>query len=121
MNKIDILKELIKNSTNRWIKEDLENYVELIEESDPPIFLDDTFVRLDNCIDFIIKVEFDISGWALDEIPIYYCHCFCHNETGKYFNLNVVDIGHVVPSYINSSSNEQDANSIQEAIEKFVI
>ncbi|MNE80790.1 hypothetical protein D3C80_1773940 [compost metagenome] len=54
------------------------------------------------------------------EIPIFYSHCFVNQQTKEQFDLVVWDIGEVLPRYIDSKSNEQDARTIQEAVNNYV-
>ncbi|MGC6589083.1 hypothetical protein ACPV3A_29580 [Paenibacillus sp. Dod16] len=79
---------------------------------------DERFMRLHNCISYIEKERYNISGWMLFEIPVFYSHCFYNEQTQEAFDLAVWDIGEVIPRYLDSASNEQDAKTIQDAINK---
>lgn len=121
MEKIEIVNELLKNSTGskkRFLEEYLLNFYELEQEKYEDEE-DKSLVRLHNCISYIKEVDFDITGWELWEIPIFYSHCFLNKQTNEQFDLAVWDLGEVIPRYINDYSNEQDAKSIEEAIKKY--
>lgn len=117
MDKLSIAEELKMNSTNIYIKHFLDDYTYLLQLDKP--FIEEDYIRLDNCIEYISKSEFDIKGWLLWEIPIFYSHCFLYKDYSKAFDLAVWDIGEVIPRYLDDSACEQDAKSISEAIEKY--
>lgn len=119
MKKMQIANELLKNSTNIYIQSFIRKYIENIDVIENNKCEDKALIRLDNCVSYIKEVGFDISNWALVEIPIFYSHCFWNKETRKAFDLAVWDIGEVIPRYLDSEVNEQDAKTIQEAIEKY--
>ncbi|MFF5400386.1 hypothetical protein ACFY5J_23760 [Peribacillus butanolivorans] len=52
----------------------------------------------------------------LQEIPIFYCHCFWNEHSKKSFDLAVWNLGEVIPRYLDSEHNEKDAKTIQEVI-----
>ncbi|CAK7075558.1 hypothetical protein [Tissierella sp.] len=119
MNKIRITEELLMNSNNFSIKEKLEFYITILKEPDNVLFYDEEFIRLDNVVDYIKNEKFNILGWALFDIPVFYSHCFYNEYTKEAFDLAVCDIGEVIPRYLDSSYNEQDAKTIEEAIKKY--
>lgn len=121
MEKIQIAHELFNNTSNVYLKKFISEYIENIEEIESNKCVEKEFIRFDNCITYIKEVDFDIAGWMLFEIPIFYSYCFWNKITKKAFDLAVWDIGEVIPRYLDNCSNEQDANSIQEAIEKYDI
>lgn len=131
MDKLQIANELLKNTTNIYLKNQLENYIANmnlyiyghISEGDFEIL--DEGIALDMCITYIEKEKFDITDWQLFEIPIYYVplqyktHVFYNSKTKQMFDLAVFYDGEVIPRYIANGS-EKDATSIQEAIEKYM-
>lgn len=121
MEKMKIASELLTNSTNIYIKKFIDDYIKNIGKIENNKCEDESLVRFDNCISYIKEKEFDIIGWMLFEIPIFYSHCFWNMSKKKAFDLAVWDIGEVIPRYLDSNSNEQDANTIQDAIEKYDI
>lgn len=124
MNKLEIAHELLKNTTNIYLKKHIENYIANMDgyiaghvsEGDFEI-LDDG-IAFDICITYIEKEQFDIKDWQLFEIPIYYAHVFYNPKTKQMFDLAVFEDGETTPRYI-SKGNEEDAKSIPEAIEKY--
>lgn len=120
MNKLEIAQELLKNTTNIYLREFIRGYIEnmqTIENGQADV--DEPLIRFDNCISYIEKVQFDITEWGLWEIPIFYSHCFWNEKTKQFFDLAVWDIGEVIPRYLDSRACEEDAKSIPEAIEKY--
>ncbi|PGM79960.1 hypothetical protein CN957_15930 [Bacillus cereus] len=127
MEKIEIAKELLENSLNIYIKAKIEGYIshfEGIEDEDEVYFNekqfenDDFLIRFNNCITYIQEVGFDIKGWMLYEIPIYYAYCFYNKNTEQRFDLTVLNIGEVIPTYIDYSE-EKYTKTIEEAIKKY--
>ncbi|MCK9470701.1 MAG: hypothetical protein M0Q88_02980 [Bacilli bacterium] len=119
MKKKEIAEELLKNSNDYSIKEKLKFYIAILKETNEILFYDEEFIRLDNVVEYIKGVNFDITGWMLYDIPIFYSHCFWNKNTKKAFDLAVYDIGEVIPRYLNNDINEEDAENIQEAIKKY--
>lgn len=120
MNKLQIAHELLKNTTNIYLREFIRSYIEnmqTIENGQADV--DEPLIRFDNCISYIEKVQFDIMEWGLWEIPIFYSHCFWNEKAKQFFDLAVWDIGEVIPRYLDSRACEEDAKSIPEAIEKY--
>lgn len=124
MNKLEIAQELLKNTTNIYLKELIENYIANmngyidghVSDGDFEIF--DDGIALDMCITYIEKEKFDIKDWQLFEIPIYYAHVFYNPKTDQTFDIAAFEDGEVTPRYL-ANGNEEDAKSIQEAIEKY--
>ncbi|MFR9694800.1 hypothetical protein ACL02V_29245 [Bacillus mobilis] len=122
--KVEIAKELLENSLNIYIKDKIEKYIFHFEEIEVGAYFnkkdldDDSLIRFHNCITYIQETGFDIQGWMLYEIPIYYSHCFYHKTTEHRFDLMVLTIGEVIPAYIDYSE-EKDAKSIEEAIKNY--
>lgn len=119
--KVEIAKELLKNSPNIYIKYMIEEYIINFEKLKQGIHenKDDRLIRLHYCISYIKETDFDIRRWGIWEIPIFYAHIFQNENTNESFELAVWDIGKVMPRYIDEYSNEQDAKSIEEAIKKY--
>ncbi|MGE7609721.1 hypothetical protein ACQKML_24420 [Peribacillus frigoritolerans] len=120
MNKLKIAEELLNNTRNDYLKVLISNYMLNMEELENGYDGDKDLMRFHNCISYIEKENFDITGWMLHEIPIFYSHCFWHEQTNKSFDLAVWDLGEVIPRYLDSEINERDAKSIQEAIDNFI-
>lgn len=120
MDKLQIAKELLKNTRNQCTKF-LSIYIANIEsiEKNENDDIDKEFLRLDSCISYIQSVNFDITGFGLFDIPIYYAHVFNNKKTNQVFDLAVLGLTTVTPRYLDFSCCEQDAKSIQEAIEKY--
>lgn len=116
MDKIKIAETILENTTNVYMREFISDYINEIKTQ--PKHMDVTYARFDCCIDYIMESGFEIRGWGLWEIPIFYSHCFWNKQEKKAFDLAVWDIGKVIPRYIKNG-NEEDAASIQEAIEKY--
>lgn len=119
MGKMQIASELLKNSTNIYIQNLIDKYIENIHVIENNKCENEELIRFDNCISYIKKVGFDIIDWMLFEIPIFYSYCFWNKKTKKAFDLAVWNIGEVIPRYLDCGANEQDAKTIQEAIEKY--
>ncbi|AIE37083.1 hypothetical protein P9W99_04975 [Bacillus cereus] len=125
MEKLEIAKELLENSLNVYIKIKIEEYIFRFEGLESGVycnkqnFEDDSMIRFHNCITYIHETGFNIKGWMLYEIPIYYSHCFYNESIGKRFDLMVLNIGEVMPAYLDYSE-EKAAETIEEAIEKYI-
>ncbi|MCU6603821.1 hypothetical protein OCO53_25610 [Peribacillus frigoritolerans] len=120
MNKLEIANELLKNTRNEYLKVFISNYILMMEELENGYDGDNDLIRFHNCVSYIEKENFDIKGWMLFEIPIFYCHCFWNTQTKKSFDLKVWDIGNVIPQYLDSEIHERPAKTIQEAINNYV-
>jgi hypothetical protein len=116
MSKLEIAQELFKNTTNIYLKKLIENYI--ANNGSICNAHMDYFIRLDLCIAYIEKEKFDITGWQLFDIHIEYAHVFYNLKTEQMFELTAFEDGEVTPCYL-SNGNEEDATSIQEAIEKY--
>lgn len=117
--KIEIAKELLKNSKNIYISVLIKEYIENISLIENNQCRKKEVLRLDTCISYIQKVKFDITGWQLNEVPIFYAYCFLNEKTKEYFDLAALDRDKVCPMYLDENSNEKVANSIKEAIVKY--
>lgn len=122
--KIEIAKELYENTEVFRLKDLIDDYIinrnRYIETqiSKGNRKKHEQLITLDQCIHYINKEKFDIRGWQLLEIFKDYSYAFYNFRTGKKFELTVSENGNVIPRYI-SKGNEEDAKSIQEAIEKY--
>lgn len=125
MEKLEIAKELLENSLNTYIKKKIEEYIFHFEELESGVYCnksnreDDSLIRFHNCTTYIHETGFNIKGWMLYEIPIYYSHCFYNESIEKRFDLMVLHIGEVIPGYIDDYSVEKAAETIEEAIKKY--
>lgn len=125
MEKLEIAKELLENSLNVYIKIKIEEYIFHFEGLESGVYYnkknceDDSLIRFHNCITYIHETGFNIKGWTLYEIPIYYSHCFYNESMGKRFDLMVLNIGEVIPAYLDYSE-EKAAETIEEAIKKYI-
>lgn len=113
-DKLQVAYELLKNTTNIYLKSEIENYIKAVELN--RLTENNT---LDIRLEYILNEKFDITGWMLYEIPIDYAYCFFNESTKESFDLDLFD-GVVTPAYINENACERDAKSIQEAIDNFV-
>ena len=128
IEKSKIALELLKNSSifmlrfnisyGNIMKTFLEDYLKKIDSGEK---LNEDLLDFDSCVEYMRKCCFDITGWMLWEksTSYSYCHfyCFYNESTKKAFDLVVLN-GEVTPRYI-ASGNEEDANTIEEAIEKY--
>lgn len=122
MEKIEIARELLKNTTNKYNKVFIKDYIRILEIDDIKKCHDEDLLRFDKCISYMKEVGFDINGWMLFEIPIEYAHCFWNETTKEAFDLDIFEVDvEVIPTYLDNRSNEQEAKTIQEAIEKYDI
>lgn len=122
MDKIQIANELLKNSIEP-IKSILKEYVANMNLSitENNFELYDDWMCIDRCVSYFCSTNFNIRYWQLFEIPIDSVYCFVHTKTLQCFDLVISKDGVVIPTYIDSDSILQSANSIQEAIEKYII
>lgn len=118
MNKNEIAQELLHNTESIILKDLIEEYLLLIAINEP---LSEELTRFQACLSYIEKTGFDIKGWALIEIPIYFTYCFADEKNNQFFDLDVYETGRVYPKYVDNHDNEQDVETIQEAINKYKI
>lgn len=136
--KIAIAEELLKNTTNKHLKDFIAKYVfhlQKTEENKKDLSVE--LLRLDDCVSYLDSSKFNITeqaitcsdkhfitaskmltDWKLFEIPIAHAHVFSNPRTKESFDLAVFE-GKVTPRYIDSGCSERDASSIEEAIEKY--
>ena len=115
----EIAIELSKNSSTLY-KQVFSELITKLEELKKGNCNDIEVKNLYFCLDFISKSNFDITGWKLHQIPIYYAFCFNKKETNEWFDLNVYN-GNVKPGYLDNATNEKDALSIEETISNYCI
>ncbi len=122
MKNIEIAKELLKNTIDKYNKTFIKEYIKILQIDDIKNCNDEKFIRFDKCITYINKEGFDINGWMLFEIPIEYAHCFWNKKNKKAFDLDIFEVdGVVIPTYLDNKSNEKKAKTIEEAIQKYYI
>ena len=124
-NKLDIAKELLSNTKNinfkNFIEEYISNFNDIQNKNNKELETLGLFeyIGFNKCIEYIDNSKFNIKGWCLWEIPLANIYTF-HNKNRKdYFDL-IVYKDNVNPQYLNENYNTSDANSIQEAIEKYI-
>ena len=119
MNKHEVAVELLNNTFRIYTQGLLKEYLSRMKSIEQNMCNDNELLRLDNCISYISVVGFDIRGWMLFEIPVFYSHCFWNPKSRKAFDLAVWDLGIVIPRYLDSKVNEHDAITIVESIENY--
>lgn len=115
--------ELRKNTTNIDLQHYIAQYIvgypydRNFQESIPVAF---SLLKFHQCLKYIEKENFDISGWGLWEIPHQDVFCFYNKKENQNFDLvyNWFVNYEIKPSYISHSNNEL-AQSIEEAIELY--
>ncbi|BBM13542.1 hypothetical protein ABVF54_05690 [Enterococcus mundtii] len=69
--------------------------------------------------------KIEIEGWILDERPLVTIFCFYQPETNQAFDIVINEAGNLVPYYSGEDDengiNSFPANTIKEAIEKYMI
>lgn len=116
----DVANKLMFNTRHVSLNALLNEYILNIKniKKNPKEF-DLRLERLHYCIEYIVSLNFDISDWELFEIPINYTYCFFNKKDKKSFDLAVYDKDDITPRYLDDSFSECDANTIEEAIEKY--
>jgi hypothetical protein len=116
----DIATTLMLNTSSVYLNAFLNGYILNIKDiKKNPKKFNSEFEKLHYCIEYILSVNFDVNGWALWEIPVYYSYNFFNKKEKKSFDLAVYDKNDITPRYLSDSFNEEDAESIEEAIEKY--
>ncbi|EGT0000203.1 hypothetical protein I9Y31_002496 [Clostridium perfringens] len=124
-NKLDIAKELLKNTKNinlkNFIEEYINNFDEIQNKNNKDLETLDLFeyINFDKCIEYIDNSKFNIKEWCLWEIPLANIYTFHNKNMKDYFDLIVYN-DNVNPQYLDENYNTSDADSIQEAIEKYI-
>lgn len=116
----DIAVKLMRNTFHVSLNTLLSEYILNIKDiKKNPKKFDSQLEKLHYCIEYIASVNFDVSDWQLSEIPVSYSYCFFNKKEKKSFDLAVYDKNDVTPRYLNDSFGEENAKSIEEAIEKY--
>ncbi|MDZ4994420.1 hypothetical protein GNF80_15845 [Clostridium perfringens] len=124
-NKLEIAKELLANTKNINFKNFIEKYInnfnEIQNKNNEELETLGLFeyINFDRCIEYINNSNFNISEWCLWEIPLSNIYTFYNENRKNYFDLIVYN-DNVNPQYLDENYNTSDANSIQEAIEKYI-
>ncbi|HFE9702249.1 TPA: hypothetical protein ACGA34_002276 [Clostridium perfringens] len=124
-NKLEIAKELFSNTKNinlkNFIKEYINNFDEIQNKNNKNLENLSLFkyINFDRCIEYIVNSNFNIREWYLYDIPLSNIYTF-YNENRKYYFDLIVYNDNVTPQYLDENYNTSDANSIQEAIEKYI-
>lgn len=124
VNKLKIAKELLKNTTNIYLRIFIEEYIDNFNEiqSKNNYILEELdffgYINFDKCLEYINQSKFDITNWYLGEIPISVIYSFYNEQRKENFDLRIDDKGNIIPEYIDENYNPSEANSIQEAIQK---
>ena len=120
MRNVDIANELLKNSGNIYIKAFIKEYIFNLPMLERNMCEDMALIRLHSCITYLEKVNFDVTGWMLFEIPIYSSYCFLNENSNGFFDLSISDVRNVVPQYLDTNGYLQDAATVELAINKYV-
>ncbi len=124
-NKLEIAKELFANTKNinlkNFIEEYINNFHEIQNKNNKDIETLGLFkyIYFDKCIEYIVNSNFNIREWCLWEIPLSNIYTFFNENRNEFFDLIVYN-NNVNPQYLDENYNTSDANSIQEAIEKYI-
>lgn len=124
-NKLEIAKELLVNTKNInlkiFIEEYISNFNEIQNKNNKALETLDLFeyINFDKGIEYIVNSNFNIREWCLWEIPLSNIYTFFNANRKEYFDLIVYN-DNVNPQYLDENYNTSDANSIQEAIEKYI-
>ena len=124
-NKLEIAKELFSNTKNINFKNFIEKYINNFNEIQNKnnkelerlgLF---EYINFNKCIEYIKNSKFNIKEWCLLEIPLSNIYTFYNENRKEFFDL-IVYRDNVNPQYLDENYNTSDANSIQEAIEKYI-
>ncbi|MGU8959232.1 hypothetical protein ACV3VX_14435 [Clostridium perfringens] len=122
-NKLGIAKELFSNTKNinlkNFIKEYINNFDEIQNNKELETLDLFEYINFDKCIEYINNSKFNIKEWCLLEIPFSNIYTFFNENRNEFFDLIVYN-NNVNPQYLDQNYNTSDANSIQEAIEKYI-
>lgn len=119
----NIAKELQKNTTNTYLSHFLNEYIRgfVYDYNDQTAKITAfQLLKFHQCLKYIEKEKFDISGWMLWETPHSDVFCFRNSQTNQTFDLiyDCYDNYEISPSYVLNSANHL-AQSIEEAIELY--
>lgn len=122
-NKLGIAKELFSNTKNinlkNFIKEYINNFDEIQNNKELETLDLFEYINFNKCIEYINNFKFNIKEWCLLEIPLSNIYTFFNENRNEFFDLIVYN-NNVNPQYLDENYNTSDANSIQEAIEKYI-
>ncbi|ELC8422716.1 hypothetical protein JJB67_14885 [Clostridium perfringens] len=122
-NKLGIAKELFSNTKNinlkNFIKEYINNFDEIQNNKELETLDLFEYINFNKCIEYINNSKFNIKEWCLLEIPLSNIYTFFNENRNEFFDLIVYN-NNVNPQYLDENYNTSDANSIQEAIEKYI-
>ncbi|MFJ7954207.1 hypothetical protein ACIQZG_22145 [Lysinibacillus sp. NPDC096418] len=121
MNKMEIAYELLSNTRSALLKDLIQSVISNIEEIPISNSLNEEIIRFQNCLTYIEGSGFNIKGWSLIEIPIYFTFCFADIKNNKFFDLDVYSIDKVIPKYVDESDIEREVETIQIAINRYEI
>lgn len=123
----EIALELLKHTTNVYLSDFILRYIYKIQTLKPPLDKSDEdnlqLLKFQRCIERIEHETFNFSGWHLHEIPIDGVFCFVKMENDSYLAFDLVydkETDKVIPCYVEASE-LHEADSIQEAINKYII
>lgn len=122
-NKLGIAKELFSNTKNinlkNFIKEYINNFDEIQNNKELETLDLFEYINFNKCIEYINNSKFNIKEWCLLEIPLSNIYTFFNENRNEFFDLIVYN-NNINPQYLDENYNTSDANSIQEAIEKYI-
>lgn len=124
IERFDIANKILKNTSYEYLQVFIQNYIHTIQSGNiyqvDHTKLNQELIRFDKCIDYIDKHDFNIDGFGLWEIPIFYAYCFYNKSTNQMFDLHIWELdSDVFPSYIDKNFNETKASSIKDAINNY--
>lgn len=125
-NKLEIAKELLNNTKNFYLKNFIEEYItnfNKIQDKDRYVLEELDLLEykiFDRCIEYIEQYKFDINGWGLLQILYSVNYAFYNENRKEGFDLFLDDRDIITPTYIDNNHNDNAANSIEEAIEKYI-
>lgn len=124
----EIALELLKHTTNVYLSDFILQYIYKVQTLEPPLDKSDEdnlqLLKFHRCIERIEHEAFNFSGWHLHEIPIDDVFCFVKMKNGSYYAFDLVydkEMDIVIPCFVNDESCLDEAKSIQEAINKYII
>ena len=124
----EIALELLKHTTNVYLSDFILQYIYKVQTLEPPLDKSDEdnlqLLKFHRCIERIEHEAFNFSGWHLHEIPIDDVFCFVKMKNGSYYAFDLVydkEMDIVIPCFVDDESCLDEAKSIQEAINKYII
>lgn len=127
MKQNEIALELLKHTKNIYLNDFILRYIykvqtlnSLLDKSDEDNL---QFLKFHRCIERIEHEAFNLLGWHLYEIPIDGVFCFVKMAKVSSFAFDLVydnETDKVIPCYVEASE-LHEADSIQEAINKYIV